>query len=265
MKALDKKYTWVELCDRVIRHLGVKKSERVLFTKWFMKREGIGYLFDPFLIWRCFFIWKELKKGLDHFIILSGKEGYGKSTLAFQIASWIDPSFNVSMICYDAKSFVNIMLERANSNKLSPEGLKALVLDEGTELLSRDHQNVTNKVLIKTFFIQRALKFLVLINCPNFHLIDSVVRFHRCRTLIEVTQRAHYKGITGKAIKIISDVGMKTKSISGVKLPIGTFWHGTFKKDFPKTIIRSDYELHKHDGIRRTLKQLQGELGRKIP
>lgn len=259
---LEEQYTWAELCDRTLEKIQhkLKPQETATFKKWFMQRECVGYLFDYQLIYRCFRIWSELKNNLDHFIVLSGREGFGKTTLSFQIAAWVNPNFVLGNVCYDASGFLEILKARASTCEATPEDFQSVVMDEGTELLSREATNITNRTLVKTFFIQRALKFLVIINIPNFHMLDSVVRHHRVRTLIEILSRGKYKCITGVGIKTISKEGLATKEVNKVHLKDGQFFHGYFSKDFPKTINYNEYQLNKYKAIRETLDRMSDDI-----
>ena len=261
---LEEGKTWEEIHDHIYSQIGhqLKKSEDKTFKKWFMYREKIGFLFDSIMILRCFRIWQEIQKHLDHFIVISGREGFGKTTLSFQIAAWVNPDgFELGNVCYGAKRYLDILSIKAvkyrSEDKTQSE---SLVLDEGTELLSRESLNVTNRSLIKTFFVQRTLKFLVIVNIPNFHMLDIAIRMHRVRTLIEVTHRAKYKCITGKGISIIAKEGQLTKQVSGIRIPNGTFWQGYFRKDFPPMIDRELYDNHKIKSIRNMLETMKDDV-----
>lgn len=224
-----------------------------------MERETVGYLFDYILVLRCYRIWEELENNLDHFIVCSGREGRGKSTLSIQIASWIYPQFNLSHICYDAATFVGLLRLRAKGLQTTPEDVKCIVMDEGTELLGREFQHLTNRVLTKSFFIQRALKFLVIINIPNFFMLDKVVRQHRVRTLIYVKKRGLYKCITGKGIDSVAEYGFR-REISEIKLKQEDWWTGYFNKDFPSNVSREEYEGNKMEKIREALDKMKEDL-----
>jgi hypothetical protein len=115
--ALEDRMTPTELCEHVLTKIGhkLKSEELETFKKWFIYRvEKVGYLFDYLLVLRCFRIWQELCAGLDHFIVIEGREGFGKSTLSFQIAAWISPdSFDINHICYSAKDYISILQKEA--------------------------------------------------------------------------------------------------------------------------------------------------------
>jgi len=137
---------------------------------------------------------------------------------------------------------------------------ESLVLDEGTELLSRESMKVTNRVLTKTFFIQRALRFLVIVNCPNFFMLDSIIRNHRVRTLIDVIDRGKYKCISYNGIKKVAKEGAISKNVNSVKLRNGHFFHGYFQKEFPKTIDRNLYEKNKMQSIKTVLDSMKDDI-----
>lgn len=258
---------WEQLCEHVLSKVGhqLKAKEIPTFRRWFIEREKIGYLFDYIMVLRCFRIWQELKDGLDHFIVISGREGYGKSTLSFQMAAWINPNFRLKHITYDAKQYLDLMGEKAEqhvNNQIDYKDIKSesIVMDEGTELLSKESMNITNRTLTKTFFIQRALKFLVIINIPNFHMLDSVIRFHRVRTLIEIIKRGGYKAITGAGILTVSKEGLPTKQVNSVRLREGQFWHGSYTKKFPNTIDKQEYEKFKMQQIKICIERLKDDV-----
>lgn len=256
---LTNNMTWAELYEQTYSKLKdkIKKAEVTTFKNWFMEREKLGYCFDYVLVYRCFNIWKELKNNLDHFVVITGREGLGKSTLAMQMICWIDPNFTLDNITYDAGGFIDILSKKAESEQHNH--ISGLVMDEGTELLSRESFNLTNRTLTKSFFIQRALKFCVIICIPNFHMLDSVVKHHRVRTLIEVTARAKYKAITGEGIKLVAKYGKDNKEVNGIRIPNGTFWNGYFNKELPKTLSYETYEKHKLEQIKTALSKMKGE------
>jgi hypothetical protein len=240
----------------------IRKEELKKFKEWFMKREEVGFCFDYKLIHRAYQISRELQKGLDHFAVLTGREGTGKSTLSMQFASWVNPNFTLKNVIYNTDDFLTILEEKAKKNveKIEMIEKQSLVMDEGTELLSRETQSLTNKVLIKTFFIQRALGFFVIINVPNFHLLDPVIRYHRTRTLIEVTKKGKYNAWKGKAIKLIAKLGQKDKKVSGISYSRKRFWSGDFNKNLPKKIEEKKYLIIKNDAILKTISGLKDSV-----
>ena len=159
VKPLDQQFNnWSELCDYVFSKIGNKlgKKDQGTFKKWFMARERVGWLIDIGMVLRCYFIWKELMKGLDHFIVISGREGCGKTTLSFGISAWVTPNgFDLENVCYGAKQYLDILGKKSEYVALHPEyNVKAesVVLDEGTELLSRESLNIMFATVFVYFF-----------------------------------------------------------------------------------------------------------------
>jgi len=269
MQKLEERFPeWSDLCNHVFSKISDKLPENhhKKFKSWFMKREQIGYRFDYRMILRCYKIWVDLNDNLDHFVVISGREGAGKSTFSFQIASWIIPWFTENNIVYTAAEYLKKLDKKSKKFLKSMEDgsamprVDSLIMDEGTELLSTETQKITNRILSKSFFVQRALRFLVIINIPNFFFLDSVVRNHRVKTLIDVNSRGLYTCYTGKAIKLIAKYGMKDKNISGVTVPNGTFFQGRFRKDFPLNLDYDMYNKAKIDGIDKLLSQMREDI-----
>ena len=116
-RKLQDELSWEELCEHTLNKIGhkLKLSEIQIFRNWFAERESVGYLFDPTMILRCFRIWQDLQKGLDHFVVISGREGFGKTTLSFQIAAWVNPQgFTIKNVCYGAKQYLDILSKKAD-------------------------------------------------------------------------------------------------------------------------------------------------------
>lgn len=262
---MQQKYTWAQLCDLTVKNLEKQldmKNDEKKFRKWFMAREKVGWRFDHWMIYRMFEVWKELESNLDHFIVNSGREGFGKSTLAANQACWVDPDFILEGgMIYEIDDYINIMIERQKEIKESiiknvEVPWKVIILDEGTELLSSDSQNTLAKEFQKIMLIQRVLKFCVIINIPNFFMLNSNVRLHRVRTLIETIDKGNgwfFGDRKNRSIQIISAKGTKLKHIEASWVPVKWKRLFNFRMKFPDTIDYRDYLKHKIDGVGRTL------------
>ena len=64
-----------------------------------------NYYLDGYLKSNLDIVKKDVKKDFDAFIIIAGREGYGKSTLASQVALYLDPTYNLSRCCLLHNSF----------------------------------------------------------------------------------------------------------------------------------------------------------------
>ena len=56
-------------------------------------------------------VYNDVRKDYDAFIIMSGREGFGKSTLAMQIAKYLDPNFSVDSVVFTADQFIDAVVE----------------------------------------------------------------------------------------------------------------------------------------------------------
>lgn len=223
---LENKYTWYEICDRVIDKAKIKENLHE-FKKWFISKEYLGYLFDPLLYHRAFLIQRSLYNDYDHFTVVCGMEGCGKSTFALQLCGVVSPTFGIQHICYEPEKLFKVL-------EVAKRG-DSLLLDEGALFLfSRDAMSMNNKQITKLFTIFRQMNLHICICIPNFWMLESYIRDHRVKTLVHVIHRSHYVAYTGDSIKIISHVGRDKKSFNGIRVQNGTFWDGYFRKEFPK-------------------------------
>jgi len=136
-------------------------------------------------------------------------------------------------------------------NKKSKE-TKSIIIDEGgISLFSRESLSLSNRILAKTFMVQRFLNVHVGICIPHYWSLDSLIRNHRINTLIVIRKRGKYKAYVGKGIKLLNKLGGKDKekSLMAIPIPYGFFWDGDFHKDFPETINVKHYEKHKFKHI----------------
>jgi gluconate kinase len=231
---LDERVSWEELYHKLLDKVPQLKSVPDC-KKWFFNNERNGWLFDPMLAARCFRAYKDMiNLDRDHFILVIGVEGSGKSTISIQMASWIDPNFCNENICFSAEEYI--------SRLKSVEKGSCLVLDEaGTMLFSREAMSSNNIQMTKLFMLQRQKNVSVIVVCPSLWNIDSYIRNHRVNTLIRVWKQGHYMGYLPRAIGIINTLQQTKKQISAMKLPNGSFWHGCFRKKFPKSIDLKQY------------------------
>ena len=101
------------------------------------------------------------KKDYDGFIILSGREGFGKSTLAGQIAMFLDSTYNLKRCVFTAEQFTEACEEA--------EKFQAVVFDETMGFLSsRGAMSKFNRGLIKIMSEMRSKNLFVILCIPNF-------------------------------------------------------------------------------------------------
>jgi len=105
-----------------------------------------------------------------------GQEGSGKSTLGLRMAQYFDDDFDVDNIVFTPDQFIS------RSKKL--EQYSAIVVDEGANVFySRDAMTKGVKKAVKFLTQMRELNLFIIINIPNFFIIDKYIREHRTKSM----------------------------------------------------------------------------------
>jgi hypothetical protein len=251
-KRLDEQKTWEEIVEHIMSQCNRKENT---FRKWLLgKKECGGYMFSSFLWRRAYKVQNTINKNDgDEFTVIAGLEGSGKSTLGIQLACIVDPTFNISRVCYEPGQFIKGI-------KKAERG-QAFVLDEGNLFLfSRESMSDDNRIMLKLFALMRQKNLCVIICVPNFFTLDSYVRDHRTNTLIWLHKKANFRCFVGKAIRIISKEGSRFKQISGIKVPDGTFFNGSFNSGFPTNVPREDYLKYKSNNFNKFLDDIDNSI-----
>ena len=238
----------VDHCIKTLKRNGLRINYNQ-FREYYISKEHIGYMFDPFLVAKCFQINNHVRKDFDHFIIFSGKEGMGKSTMAIKIGPYIDPNFNVNNICFTFN-------EIKKAIKDAPKYSYILIDEGGLNLYSRDAMTAVNRELTKLFMIMRQRNIVLAFCIPNFHLLDTYIRDHRSDILFQITERGKYIAFIERGIRRVSKDGHRLKEIAGVKVGAGTFWRGNFNKDLPPNFDNKTYLARKQEQMNSFLKEL---------
>lgn len=241
-KPNDEYRSWDELLEHWLKKFPQFKGN-TKFKEWFMNNESRGWLFDRMLIARCWKIHCDLvNKNKDHFCLITGQEGSGKSTLGVQMGSWISPTFCTEDICFTAQEYISRL-------KVVKPG-SCLLIDEGGVLLfSREAMTTRSIEMNKIFMLQRQKNISILLCCPSYFNIDSYIRSNRINTMIRVIKQGDYAGYNPRAIEIINTLQSTKKKISQMKLPSGSFWHGSFRKKFPACVNLQEYLNRKTDNL----------------
>jgi hypothetical protein len=267
---LSNKYSWAELAelfaDRIEEHkfLPLNEFKRSDFISWFMKREHVGLRFDWKLVARCYKIWNDLRNDGDHFTLVVGSEGSGKSTVMAQFCAWISPNMDLNDFCFSMNQYVKKLKSIASSYKRdkADENDRSVIIDEGgIDLFSREAMQLSNRILGKTFFVQRFLNVHVGICIPYYWSIDSLLRKHRVKTLIMIKKKGVYRAVVGKGIKILNKLGSKDtdRDVHTIPIPYDYFWEGNSYKDFPDTLDFKEYEKYKFKHIKGFLDEVEME------
>ena len=114
--------------------------------------------------WLDIFILGMYEKNTSNVMIIDGKSGKGKSTLAFQCAKYIDSDFGLHKIHYDPHEFLS-----STKGKVGLAQAKqgdCLVFDEALLLSNRSTMSAINKMIVASMSMIRS-KNLTIIFCVN--------------------------------------------------------------------------------------------------
>jgi len=151
------------------------------------------------------------KNDKDCVLVVDGREGAGKSTLAFQLAKYVDPTFNINRIVFSPDKFREQILNAKKG--------QAIVYDEAfTGFSSRASLSPINRVLVSLAMQMRQKNLFVIIVLPTIFLLDKYMALFRTRALIHVYEnhgnRGYFRLYNSKTKKLLILLGNKTMSYS---------------------------------------------------
>ncbi len=188
-----------------------------------------------------------LRKNYDAFLIVSGREGFGKSTLAAQIAVYMDHNYNIDRCCFTPKQFVEAA-DKANK-------FEAVVFDETAGFLSsRGAMSSFNRDLIKVFSEMRHKNLVIILCIPNFFEMDRYPALHRSEALLHVYKRTKFASYDYKRKH---DLYLKGKK--AYKYIVHPNFTGTYVQYFPLNV--EAYEMKKKVSTREIEQEKEREIG----
>lgn len=226
MTSVRANFTWQEIIEKILEKNNEVKNKE--FRKWLEEKEFIGYHVDYFLWRQAFGIMKKItEEDNDHFTVVSGIEGSGKTVLALLLCATVSPTFSMQHICFSVEDFLRIIKKAKKGD--------SILLDEGAIFLfSREIMTKTNRRVVKSLNLMRQLNLHIVCCIPNFYNLDPYVRKHRIDTLLQIRDpKRTYRGITKDGIRIINEVESTVKKVMSVKMPYGSFWDGYWTKCYP--------------------------------
>jgi len=147
------------------------------------------------------------KHDWDGFIVIDGQEGTGKTTLALQIAKYLDPTFNIDRCVFTITQFLNAT-ENADKGQ-------AIVFDETMGYLgSRGSMSKFNRILLKVFSEMRSKNLFIILCIPSFFELDKYPAIHRSVCLFHVNKRSKFVGYNFNKKKLLYIAGKKYYSYS---------------------------------------------------
>ena len=129
--------------------------------------------------------WDKLKDGRlaktdeDRVYLVDGRERTGKSVFTFQQAKYIDPSFNLSRVCFTPDEFLHAI-------RTAKKG-QVVVFDEAFRgLSSKASQSKVNKKIVQALMEMGQRNLVVFIVLPTFFLLEMYAAVLRSNALFHV-------------------------------------------------------------------------------
>lgn len=194
-----------------------------------------NYYLDGYLKSNLDHVIKNVKKDFDAFILVVGREGYGKTTIASQMALYCDPTFNLDRMVFTAEQFIDAV-QNAKKNE-------AIQFDETMGYLSaRQNMSKFNRALIKVMSEMRSKNLFVFLCIPSFFIMDWYVSLHRSTGMIYTYKRARFGSYDYVKKKDLWVKGKKFHSYN-----VSPNFIGKFTKFFP--FDKEAYEKKKAEAI----------------
>jgi len=119
------------------------------------------------------------KKDEDFVLLIDGAEGAGKSTLAFQVGKYVDPTLVLDRVCFSGPQFRESIFNATKG--------QCVIFDEAfTGLSSRSSLSEINRMLVSLMMQMRQKNLFVIIVLPTLFLLDKYVALWRTRALLHV-------------------------------------------------------------------------------
>ena len=167
------------------------------------------------------------EKDEDALIVIDGAEGSGKSTFAFQIGKYVDPTLDLSRVVFTAEDF--------REKVLKAKARQCVIFDEAfTGFSSRASLSGVNRTLVSLMMQVRQKNLFLIIVLPTFFLLDKYLALWRSKFLIHVYKNKGIKGYfriyNQNKKKLLFLAGRQTYSynVKIGKIPIKTKFKGRF-------------------------------------
>lgn len=202
-------------------------------------------------------IWDKLRDGglaklnEDRVYLVDGREGTGKSSFTFQQAKYINPHFNVDFICFEPRSFLDLL-------KNSPKG-SVIVFDEAFRgLSSKSSRSKVNKEIVEALMEVRQKNFVIFIVLPTIFLLEIYAAVFRSESLLHIykLKKETASGRKTRAFKVYNYINKKKLYLRGktkyfsyaypkIRRAKGEFYV-KINKNFPQGTPYETFELEKY-------------------
>lgn len=177
----------------------------------------------------------------DAVIVIDGRERAGKSVLAMQIAKYLDPSFNMSRLCFSTSEFVKAIRENTR---------KAIVFDESIVGLHSSRSMERQTIFIDELLAMSGQKNLfTIIVVPFFFELTKRTAIGRSEFLIHVFRmdykRGHFRVYDYKTKKKMYILGKRLMDYNVKGVAPG--YHGYFSNKY--VVNESKYRQKKAEAL----------------
>lgn len=207
---------------------------------------------------------KALRKAdQDRVIIITGAEGSGKSLLAMQLATYVDPKFSIEDICFDGDTFAKRIREK--------ERYGAVIFDEAFNgLSSRGAISNQNKKLIRLLQECRQRNLWVFIVLPSIFLLEKYVALFRSQVLFNTAiyrkdyTKRYYKCYNRKNKKLLYLLGYKLMSYSQPRIHKKYRFYGKYPSNIDEQEYREKKAKSFREGEKRDTKEDKWRIQRNV-
>jgi hypothetical protein len=207
------------------------------------------------------FKWAINEKNQSAVAIVDGRSGMGKTTLSFQMGSYMSGDFNFKDVCFTPDEFLK---ELENTQKGQN---RVLVFDEAMLLSSRAALSKINRMIVIAMSMIRSKNVFIIFNVNSIFDLDRNLALSRADILLHcygesLTDRgrflAFFKGADG--LDRIKDLYLKGKKFYSYGTPKANFYT-TFSSYF--VLDEIEYEKRKQEGVNKFLSSSQSKMGNK--
>lgn len=131
-----------------------------------------------------------IKEHWDYMLIVDGREGSGKSSLALNIKAIYDGKYSLNHVLFDAEDLLDMM-------QSAPKGSCVLMDEAIVSLYKRDSLKEFQTLLVKAFAIVRARELFFILVLPNFWDLDAALRTRANHRLYVYARRVDGRLIRG--------------------------------------------------------------------
>jgi ABC-type dipeptide/oligopeptide/nickel transport system ATPase subunit len=207
------------------------------------------------------FKWAIDKKNQSAVLIVDGRSGMGKTTLSFQIAKYMSPTFSLDDVCFSPEKFLDELSKTQKGNK------RTLIFDEAMLLSSRAALSAINRMIVVAMSMIRSKNICIIFNVNSIFDIDRNLALSRADLLLHcygdsLTDKgkflAFFKG--GDGHDRIKDLYINGKKFYSYNYPTANFIN-TFSGHF--VLNENEYEARKQEGVNKFLSSSGSKMANK--